>query len=139
MEDINYDKDCGPKSATCGLDNLGNTCFMSSALHCMSNCPELTRYLLGKEWTKSINAVNTIGSQGKLLCAYATLLRKLWVSSGYKSNYAPKSFKNTLGKDIRQVIIFSRRIQKCHESLKSNNQIFRIRNLFFDAHNWPIY
>lgn len=32
----------------CGLQNLGNTCFMNSALQCLSNTPQLTKYFLGK-------------------------------------------------------------------------------------------
>lgn len=30
----------------CGLSNLGNTCFMNSALQCLSNTTELTKYFL---------------------------------------------------------------------------------------------
>jgi len=66
-------KECGEKSACCGLDNLGNTCFMSSALQCMSNCKEFTTFMLSNKWIKDVNTVNQIGSQGKILCAYAKL------------------------------------------------------------------
>ena len=35
----------GPRGV-CGLSNLGNTCFMNSALQCMSNTEPLTSYFL---------------------------------------------------------------------------------------------
>ena len=38
-----------------GLSNLGNTCFMNSALQCVSNAQPLTRYFLEKDHLMEIN------------------------------------------------------------------------------------
>ena len=52
----------------CGLTNLGNTCFMNSALQCLSHIPQLTKEVL--RLGKDINAP-TIG-------AYIALIKTLW-------------------------------------------------------------
>ena len=38
-----------------GLVNLGNTCFMNSAIQCVSNVPDLTKYILSGKYKNSIN------------------------------------------------------------------------------------
>lgn len=79
-----------------GLDNLGNTCFMASALQCMSNIPALTEYFLSRKYIDEINTDNPIGSGGMLAKEYANLLTNLW--AGNDSSYAPRNFKLTIGR-----------------------------------------
>jgi ubiquitin carboxyl-terminal hydrolase 4/11/15 len=53
----------GAKRGLTGLQNLGNTCFMNSALQCLSNTYELTSYFLTNEFEKDINSQNPLGAR----------------------------------------------------------------------------
>ncbi|XP_061187744.1 ubiquitin carboxyl-terminal hydrolase 15-like isoform X2 [Saccostrea echinata] len=80
----------------CGLANLGNTCFMNSAIQCMSNVPKLTNYLLGDRWKDEINEENPLGMGGEIARSYADLIKTMW--SGKYSYTVPRNFKIQVGK-----------------------------------------
>lgn len=80
----------------CGLSNLGNTCFMNSALQCMSNVPLLTDYFLTQKYKSEINTVNPLGRHGEIAEAYANLISEIW--SGNNSYVIPRQFKFAISK-----------------------------------------
>lgn len=84
-----------PRGVT-GLSNLGNTCFMNSALQCLSNTRPLRTFLTSGAFQDDINADNPLGTGGELAIKMAALMRRLW--SGACDSVAPTQLKWALGR-----------------------------------------
>lgn len=93
-----------PIDGLAGLENLGNTCYMNSAIQCLSNIKELTEHFISQKYKPEINEQNPLGTKGKIVRKYAYLVKKLWLDN--KREFAPYSLKLAVSKFQTMVYIF---------------------------------
>eukprot|EP00934_Nitzschia_sp_Nitz4_P005165 Nitzschia sp. Nitz4//scaffold94_size78252//53792//59970//NITZ4_005474-RA/size78252-augustus-gene-0.67-mRNA-1//1//CDS//3329560398//5155//frame0 len=91
-----------PGYGACGLVNLGNTCYVNAAIQCVSYLPLLRSYLLSEQYraTGDLNKDNPLGTGGKLLEEFASLLKEMW--SARLREKSPTRFRGTLGRTNEQ-------------------------------------
>ncbi|OAD78001.1 hypothetical protein PHYBLDRAFT_122719 [Phycomyces blakesleeanus NRRL 1555(-)] len=69
---------------------------MNSAIQCLSNTPQLTKWFLSGKYKNELNRDNPLGMHGEVAEAYGELVEKIW--SGMGSSTAPRDFKATIGR-----------------------------------------
>ena len=107
----NFVKSDNSRNGICGLQNLGNTCFMNSGLQCLSNTRKLTKIFLSDEYKNDLNPTNSIGTGCKLVKSFALLMKEMWL--GTQPVVSPWYFKRELGDFVPQFYGFQQ--QDSHE------------------------
>lgn len=112
-----------------GFKNIGNTCYMNSAMQCLVHVDFLKTFLIENRFESMINDDNPIGANGDMIKSLAALVKEYW--NTHDNYVTPYSFKRCVSKympafegyshhDSQEFL--SQLLDTCHED---TNQILK--------------
>ncbi len=83
-----------PNRGIVGMQNLGNTCYLNSAVQCLAQTPRLAPFFVESRHVARLARSNTMGWAGRVADAWADLLGAVW--SGHVAQVSPSVLKQVI-------------------------------------------
>ena len=93
-KEINYNNNS--RKGNVVLYNLGNTCYLNSTIHCLSNTIDLTKYFIFEFYKDEQNFIKYNSSSGNVIEEYAQLIKQIWI--GKEKVISPEKFRTAFCK-----------------------------------------